>query len=89
MSLEVSNLKLEKSTCKPGEWLMITFTITNTKYGYVIPKYTITANGSVVKEDYSKALGFGESADVADMIQAPTSPGVYSVCVSVSAYYAM
>jgi len=86
LSLEVSNVKLEKTEVNPGEYIMITFTVTNRGGNYVLPKYTITADGAVLKEDYARALGGYESVDVADMIRAPLMPGRYQICVSVTAW---
>jgi hypothetical protein len=82
--VSVSNVALSKQVCSPGEYLNISFKVTNTSGGDAYAYYTITANGQILKSDITALIPAGGSITVTDVIQAPTTPGSYQVCVLVT-----
>jgi hypothetical protein len=88
MSLEVSNLQLSKSTCKPGESVTVSFSVTNPTSRFVVARVTVTVNGSVATVDYVSIPANSTVSPVNETITAPSAAGSYSVCVSAEIYEA-
>ena len=86
MSLEVTSVKLSKSTCRPNETVTLTYTLSNTYGRAVNAQLMVTFDGVLVGNAPINLTNIppGSSAYSLDIGSPYTSKeGVHQICVSV------
>ena len=85
MSLVVSDLKIDKSSYKPGETVQIYYKVANIGDRHVMAKFIYTVDGFVVKEGY-RLIYAGDTVEIIDYVNAPQQGGSHQLCVDAEVY---